>query len=95
MILKILIYFINDLIEKGIYCHIVQIWDLSHDGPIANVLMHIIIYSIVYGKKNVFVFVSVALDFTFILVSKLQLNFGTVKNSPDFLLDRNCPCEFA
>ena len=46
-------------------------------------------------KKNVFVFVSVALDFTFILVSKLQLNFGTVKTSPDCLLDRNCPCEFA
>ena len=21
--------------------------------------------------------------------------FGTVKNSPDYLLDRNCPCEFA
>ena len=49
-------------------------WDLSqNDGPIANILMHIIIYSIVYEKKrkkNVFVFVSVALDFTFILVSK-------------------------
>ena len=88
MILKILIYFVNDLIEKGIYCHIVQIWDLSqNDGPTANVLMHIIIYSIVYEKKNVFVFVSVALDFTFILVSKLQLNFGTVKNSLDCLLD--------
>ena len=51
-------------------------WDLSqNDGPTANVLMHIIIYSTVYGKKkNVFVFVSVALDFTFILVSELQLN---------------------
>ena len=47
-------------------------WDLSqNDGSSANVLMHIIIYSIVYEKKNVFVFVSVALDFTFILVSKL------------------------
>ena len=54
-------------------------WDLSqNDGPTANVLMHIIIYSTVYEKKeekkNVFVFVSVALDFTFILVSELQLN---------------------
>ena len=37
--------------------------------------MHIIIYSTLYEKKNVFVFVSVALDFTFILVSELQLNF--------------------
>ena len=49
-------------------------WELSqNDGPPVNVLMHIIIYSTVY-KKNVFVFVSVALDFTFILVSGLQLN---------------------
>ena len=41
-------------------------WNLfQNDGPTANVLMHIIIYSIVYEKKNVFVFVSVALDFTF------------------------------
>ena len=40
-------------------------WDLSqNDGPTANVLMRVIIYSIIY-KKNVFVFVSVALDFTF------------------------------
>ena len=31
-----------------------------------------IFYSI--RKKNVFVFISVALDFTFILVSELQLN---------------------
>ena len=46
-------------------------WDLSqNDGPTANVFIHIIIYSIVY-KKNVFVFVLVALDFTFVLVSKL------------------------
>ena len=75
MILKTLIYFVNDLIEKGIQCHIVQMWDLSqNDGSTANVLMHIIIYSTVYGKKNVFVFVSVALDFTFILVSEVQLN---------------------
>ena len=50
-------------------------WDLSqNDGPTANVLMHIIIYSTVHEKKNVFVFVSVTLDFKFILVSKLQLN---------------------
>ena len=50
-------------------------WDLSqNDGPTANVLMHIIIYSTVYKKKSVFVFVSVVLDFTFILVSELQLN---------------------
>ena len=50
-------------------------WDLSkNDKPIANVLMHIIIYSTIYEKKTVFVFVLVALDFTFILVSKLQLN---------------------
>ena len=55
-------------------------WDLSqNDGPNANVLMHINIYSILYQKKgkkskNVFVFVSVALDFTFILLSELQLN---------------------
>ena len=49
-------------------------WDLSqNDGPTANVLMHIIIYSTVYEKKNVFVFVLIALDFTFILVSELQL----------------------
>ena len=28
-------------------------WDLSqNDGPTANVLMHIIIYSIVYEKKK-------------------------------------------
>ena len=54
MILKTLIYFVNDLIEKGIYCHIVKMWDLSqNDGPIANVLMHSIIYSIIYGKKSV------------------------------------------
>ena len=47
-------------------------WDLSqNDGPTANVLMHIIIYSTIYEKKNIFVFVSVAQDFTFILVSKL------------------------
>ena len=47
-------------------------WDLSqNDGSIVNVLMHIIIYSIVDEKKNVFVFVSVALDFTIILVSEL------------------------
>ena len=40
-------------------------WDLSqNDGPIANVLMHIIIYSTVY-KKNVFVFISVVLEFTY------------------------------
>ena len=47
-------------------------WDLSqNDGPTANVLMHIIIYSTVYEKKKkkkVFVFVLVVLDFTFILV---------------------------
>ena len=50
-------------------------WDLSqNEGPIANVLMHIIIYSTVHEKTNVFVFVLVALDFTFILVSELQLN---------------------
>ena len=50
-------------------------WDLSqNDGHTANVLLHIIIYSTIYDKKNVFVFVSVVLDFTFILVSKLQLN---------------------
>ena len=50
-------------------------WELSqNDGPTANVLMHIIIYSTVYEKKNVFVFVLIALDFTFILVSELQLN---------------------
>ena len=49
-------------------------WDLSqNDGPIANVLTHIIIYSTVY-KKNIFVFVLLALDFTFILVSELPLN---------------------
>ena len=49
-------------------------WDLSqNDGPTANVLMHIIIYSTVY-KKNVFAVVLVALDFTFIWVSELQLN---------------------
>ena len=49
-------------------------WDLSqNDGPTANVLMHIIIYSTVYEKKNVFVFVLIALDFTFILVLELQL----------------------
>ena len=41
-------------------------WDLSqNDGPTANVLMHIIIYSTLYEKKNVFVFVSIALYFTF------------------------------
>ena len=52
-------------------------WDLSQNyRPAANVLMHIIIYSIVYKKKNVFVFISVALDFTFILVSELQLNWN-------------------
>ena len=40
-------------------------WDLSqNDGPIANVLMHIIIYSTVYEKK-IFVFVSIELDFTY------------------------------
>ena len=40
-------------------------WDLSqNDEPTTNVLMHIIIYSTVY-KKNVFVFISVALDFTY------------------------------
>ena len=51
-------------------------WELSqNDGPTTYVLMHIIIYSIVYENKNVFVFVSVALDFTFILVLELQLNF--------------------
>ena len=54
-------------------------WDLSqNDGPTANVLMYIIIYSTVYEKKrkkNVFVFVSVALDFTFTSVSELQLNY--------------------
>ena len=45
-------------------------WDLSqNDGLITNVLMHFIIYSIVY-KKNVFVFVSIELDFIFILVSE-------------------------
>ena len=50
-------------------------WDLSqNDGSTADVLMHIFIYSTVYEKKNVYVFVSVALDFTFILVSELQLN---------------------
>ena len=57
-------------------------WDLSqNDGPTANVLMHIIIYSTIYGKKkkkkekkNVFLFISVTLDSTFILVSELQLN---------------------
>ena len=50
-------------------------WNFSqNDGPTTNVLMHIIIYSIVYEKKNAFVFVSVALDFTFILVSEIQLN---------------------
>ena len=43
---------------------------ISNDRPTANVLMHIIIYSTVY-KKNVFAFVSVVLDFTFILVSEL------------------------
>ena len=49
--------------------------DLSqNDGPITNVFMHIIIYSTVYRKKNVFVFVSIVLDFIFILVSELQLN---------------------
>ena len=77
LILKTLIYFVNDLIEKGIQSHIVQMWDLSqNDGPTANVLMHIIIYSTVYEKIkiNVFIFVSVALDFTFILVSELPLN---------------------
>ena len=43
-------------------------WDLSrNDGSTANALMHIIIYSTVYKKKKKsFVFVSVALDFTFI-----------------------------
>ena len=50
-------------------------WDLSqNDGPTVNVLMHIILYSTLYEKKNMFVFVSVALDFTFILISELQLN---------------------
>ena len=50
-------------------------WNLSqNDESSANVLMHIIIYSTIYKKKIVFVFVSVALDFTFILVSELQLN---------------------
>ena len=49
-------------------------WDLSqNDGPTANVLMHIIIYSTVY-EKNIFVFISVALDFTFFFISELQLN---------------------
>ena len=46
-------------------------WDLSqNDGSTTNVLIYIIIYSTVSGKekKNVFVFVSVVLDFTFILV---------------------------
>ena len=33
-----------------------------------------IFYSIQKEKKNLFVFVSVVLDFTFILVSELQLN---------------------
>ena len=41
-------------------------WDLSQNGgPTVNILMHIIIYSTVYEKKNVFVFVSIALDVTF------------------------------
>ena len=40
-------------------------WDLSqNDGPTANVLMHTIIYSTVYNKKNIFIFISVALDVT-------------------------------
>ena len=44
----------------------VKFWDLSQsDGPAANVFMHIIIYSTIYEKKNVFVFVSVALEFTY------------------------------
>ena len=51
------------------YCTNVRF--IPNDRSTANVLMHIIIYSIVYEKKNVFVFVSVALDFTFILVSEL------------------------
>ena len=51
-------------------------WNLSqNDEHTANVLMHIIIYYAVYEKKNLFVFVSVAMDFTFILVSELQLNY--------------------
>ena len=50
-------------------------WELSqNDGPTANVLMQAIIYSTVYEKKNVFAFVSIALNFTFILVSELKLN---------------------
>ena len=41
-------------------------WDLSqNDGSTANVLMHIIIYYTVYIKKNVFVFVLIALDVPF------------------------------
>ena len=47
-------------------------WDLTqNDGAAANVLMHIIIYSTVYEKRSVFVFVSIALNFTFILVSEI------------------------
>ena len=39
-------------------------WNLSqNDGRAVNVLMHIIIYSTL--KKNVFEFVSVALEFTY------------------------------
>ena len=37
---------------------------IPNDGPTANVLIHIIIYSTLY-KKNVFVFISVALEFTY------------------------------
>ena len=41
-------------------------WDLSqNDGPTANVLMHIIIYSTIYEKKIIFVFISIELDFTY------------------------------
>ena len=61
-------------------------WDLSqNDGSTANVLMHIIIYSTVYGKKNVFVFVSVALDVTHILLSTLQ---DEAFFFPDFILPK-------
>ena len=60
-------------------------WDVSqNDGPTANVLMRIIIYSTVYEKKNVFVFILVALDFTFILVSELQFNLLEERRSVIF-----------
>ena len=50
-------------------------WDLSqNDGPTANVLMHIIIYSTVYKKKHIFVLV-----FEYILKAKVLVMQWTLQ----------------